>query len=81
MNNGIDFLLDILNSYKNIELNNGNDKKIVKEIDKILEIIENRRYITDLNVIETLAKKFESNDIDNVLNKLMLNIKKKFHRI
>ena len=73
MPNGINELLFYLKKYKDIELNNTENKGIMKEIDNLINIINDRRYITKYSLFEELVKKYE-NDFDNVLYDIMLNI-------
>lgn len=75
MLDGIDTLVNYFNKYKTTEENNVNlNKGNIKRINKILECIKDRRYLTDLNEIEKIVSIYENVDIDNILNDVMLNV-------
>lgn len=74
MPNGIEKILDYLNKYKNIEINESNNKNVIKEIDNVIKVINDRRYITKYSFFEELIKKYENSDIDNIMYDVMLNI-------
>lgn len=71
MSNGIDILVSYLNKYKT---NASDNKHLIKEIDKVLEIIDDRRYITKFDLFTELVKTYETSDVDNILYDIMLNL-------
>ena len=68
MPNGIEEIIKFLNKYKD------KSEGIKKSIEKIIKIVEDRRYITDYDFIEELVKKYETIDVDNILYDIMLNV-------
>ena len=75
MLNGIDVLEKYFNKY--LELEEQKEEKSnhnIKIINKIIEVINDRRYIVNLNEIENLIVEYEKVDVDNILNDIMLNI-------
>lgn len=71
MSNGIDVLVSYLNKYKS---NASDNKSLVKEIDKLLSIINDRRYIVKFDLFNELVKTYETSDIDNIMYDIMLNL-------
>lgn len=74
MLDGIDKLLEYLNKYKNLEINNSNNKNKIKEIDNTIKMIEDRKYLTKFNFFEELIKGYENSDVDSIMYDFMLNV-------
>lgn len=74
MLNGIEVLEKYLNKYKDLEEQGNNNKSAIKRINRILEFISDRRYITDINEVQKIVSEYEKVDEDSVLNDVMLNI-------
>lgn len=78
---GINVLLEYFLTFKNIEIKNENNTHIIKKIDKIIKVLENAKnrtkasieYLTDYNLVEELAKRYDFSIVNSELNNKVLN--------
>ena len=74
MLNGIEVLESYFNKCVELMEQGELDSKYIRKVNKILDTVSTRRYITDLNEIQLLINEFEKTDVDSILNDIMLNI-------
>jgi len=76
VSNGKDVLINYLNKYKDIEINGEKKQNVINSINGLLNIINERRYITKYDFLEELVKRYENSDVDIILYDIMLNVNK-----
>ena len=75
MLNGIDILETYLEKYKVLEEQKEDSKKsLIRRIVRVLDCIQDRRYLVDLDEIQNIVTLYENTDLDSILNDIMLNI-------
>lgn len=73
MLNGVEVLLEYLNKYK-VLAENTNNKALIKDINNLINVINDRRYIIKFDLFNELVKTFETSDIDNIMYDIVLNL-------
>ena len=74
MPNGIDALSLLFNNYKTKENRTEKKEQFIKKLDNIINLINNRKYIIDLDEIEDIVRRYETTETDSTLLDTMLNI-------
>ncbi len=74
MPNGIDALSLLFNNYKTKENRTEKKEQFIKKLDNIINLINNRKYIIDLDEIEDIVRRYETTETDSILLDTMLNI-------
>ena len=78
---GINVLLEYFLIFKDIEIKSENNANIIKKIDKIIKILENAKnrtkanieYLTDYNLVEEIAKRYDFSIVNSELSNKVLN--------